>query len=98
MLDIDAAVVVVVDLQRYPLGVTLIYIQPVTLWRSNLVEGRECRISDEDLVEVAVEGNLGLGLDPGAHHSLGAPAEVEDLALDSLGLEGLHSPVVLLAA
>lgn len=74
------------------------YIKPVAPWGSNLVRGRECRISDEDLVEVAVEGNLALGLRLGARHSLGALAEVEDLALDNLGREDLHSPGVLLAA
>lgn len=62
------------------------------------MEGRECRISDEDLVEVAVEGNPGLRLRLGARRSLGALAEVEDLAPDNLGREDLRSPGVLLAA
>lgn len=74
-----------------------LYIHPTTLWRSNLVRGRECRIS-EDLVGVVVEGSLDLGLGLGVHRSPGALAAVEDLALDNLGLEDLHTPGVLLVA
>lgn len=70
-----------------------LYIHHMTLWRSNLVRERECRIS-EDLVEVVVEGSLGLWV----HRSLGALAAVEDLALDNPGLEDLHTPGVLLVA
>lgn len=63
------------------------------LWRSNLVQERECRTSGA-LVTVVVEGSLGLE----ARRSPVALAAVEDLALDSPGLEDRHTPGVLLVA
>lgn len=65
----------------------------MTLWRSNLVQERECRTS-ADLVEAVVEGSLGLGV----RRSPGALVAAEDLAPGILGREGLHTLGVLLVS